>query len=332
MSKTKIKTILMAIAILLVFALLGGFIAQLVLRNKDDVSDNGDGSIIVSDGGETVTEIEGSGVTLTSKKIARSAYAASGISETADNAYTLTASITPENATDKTVDWAVAFVNPSSTWASGKTITDYATITPASDGALTATLVCLQAFGEQIKVTVTSRSNVSATASCTLDYVKRINDIDLYFLGGDANADNCVNDTSEVTLTSLDNTFVTGFKIDFYFGVGTVCDEMSDICLSFPGGTGYDVYWTKESDTEYSYTETITWFDLCDSIGYSTKDALYEKLKTAYDNNEAYSFTLEGKGATIGSWSFTGFGLLINPEGLYTYATGVTLSNTSIKF
>ena len=39
---------------------------------------------------------------------------------------------------------------------------------------MTANVECLQAFGEQIKVTVTSRSDESKTASCTVDYAQRL--------------------------------------------------------------------------------------------------------------------------------------------------------------
>ena len=88
--------------------------------------------------------------------------------------YVLTATITPENADNKAVDWTVAFVNPASEWATGKTVTDYVTVTPESDGALKATVKCLKAFGEQIKVTVTSRDNAEASASCLIDYKQKL--------------------------------------------------------------------------------------------------------------------------------------------------------------
>ena len=94
---------------------------------------------------------------------------------------TLTATVKPDSAADKTVDWSVAFVNPSSEWATGKTVTDYVTVTPSSDGSTTATVKCLQPFGEQIKVTVTSRTNANATASCTVDFSARLGG---YTLGG----------------------------------------------------------------------------------------------------------------------------------------------------
>ncbi len=121
-------------------------------------------------GGAVVGESTGNGVKLMTAKIAKEDYAANGISPLAETAYTLTATITPSNATIQDVDWSVSFVNNSSAWATGKTVTDYVTVTPTEDGALTANVECLQAFGEQIKVTVTSREISSVKADCTVDY------------------------------------------------------------------------------------------------------------------------------------------------------------------
>ena len=99
----------------------------------------------------------------------------------AESAYTLTATITPDDASNKAVDWSVAFVNPSSAWATGKTVTDYVTVTPTSDGALTANVECKQAFGEQIVVTVVSRDNAEATATCTVDYAAKVVSLQMDF-------------------------------------------------------------------------------------------------------------------------------------------------------
>lgn len=89
----------------------------------------------------------------------------------------LKATVEPENAYDKTLDWTVEFKSPSSAWATGKNVTDYVTITPTSDGADTATLECLQAFGEQILLKVTSRQQTTVSATCILDYVRRVTEI-----------------------------------------------------------------------------------------------------------------------------------------------------------
>lgn len=88
----------------------------------------------------------------------------------------LTATITPADATNKKVDWSIAFKSASSTWAKGKTVTDYVTITPTSDGALTATVTCKKAFGEQIIITVKSREVSEVSATATVDYEKKLLD------------------------------------------------------------------------------------------------------------------------------------------------------------
>ena len=89
-------------------------------------------------GGAVIGESIGDGIKLMSEKIEPKAYAENGVSAQADTAYTLTATIMPDNATNKAVDWTVSFVNPASAWASGKSVSDYVTVTPTSDGAWTA--------------------------------------------------------------------------------------------------------------------------------------------------------------------------------------------------
>ena len=86
----------------------------------------------------------------------------------------LIATITPNNAANKKVDWSAAFKNPESEWASGKTLSEYIGVTPAADGSLMASVTCYQAFGEQVILTVTSRENAEATASCTIDYKQQL--------------------------------------------------------------------------------------------------------------------------------------------------------------
>ena len=127
-----------------------------------------------STGGMQIGEIDGNGISLMSAKIATADYADYGISELAESAVSITATITPAEADDKTVDWSIKWKNASSSWATGKTVTDYVTITPTSDGALTANAECKQAFGEQIVITCTSRMNSKATAEVTVDYVKKL--------------------------------------------------------------------------------------------------------------------------------------------------------------
>lgn len=131
-------------------------------------------------GGMVIGESTESGIKLLSEKIATTDYAAYGVSALAETAYTLTATVIPSNAPNKAVDWSVSFVNGSSAWATGKTAADYVTVTPESDGALTATAECLQDFGEQIKITVVSRENEYAKAECIVDYTKKMTGLRFY--------------------------------------------------------------------------------------------------------------------------------------------------------
>ena len=108
------------------------------------------------------------------------------------NSVRLTASITPAETTEsKKVDWSMAWKNPSSAWASNKAVADYVRVTPTASGALTADVVCQEAFGEPVIITVTSQANPSASASCQVDYAQKVTSASLRFgnvqinLGGD---------------------------------------------------------------------------------------------------------------------------------------------------
>lgn len=87
---------------------------------------------------------------------------------------TLQATVLPDNAANKKVDWSVSFKNPSATWAQNKEATDYINVTPSSDGSTLATVTCQLDFGAQILITVTSRDNTDAKATCTVDYARKL--------------------------------------------------------------------------------------------------------------------------------------------------------------
>lgn len=140
-------------------------------EKKADFKNTTGGAIL-----ETGTE---NGMKIIKTKLTSSEYESYGVSSSAETAYTLTATVTPEDTADKAVDWSVGFVDPTSTWAVGKRATDYVTITPETDGGLTATASCTGAFAAQIEIRVTLRSNVAATANCLVDYVKKVNKVTL---------------------------------------------------------------------------------------------------------------------------------------------------------
>ena len=110
---------------------------------------------------------------------------------------TIMATVSPDNSADNTgLDWSMAFKNPSSAWATGKTLADYMTLTPSGTdaaGSKTVSVKCLKPFGEQIVITATSQDNPAVSASCTADFAQRIESATLKFgdlnvnLGGDTN-------------------------------------------------------------------------------------------------------------------------------------------------
>lgn len=178
--KETVKTIVMIVAILLAVCLMVGLIAQGVALSRLKSEGAEQQAAVIDDKGNMMV----SGTTYAMPARMVFATTAAEVSN-ASEGITLTATISPETADNKAVDWGVAFANQSSSWAKGKNVTDYVTVMPSSDGALTATVNCLKAFGEQIIITVTSRANPRATAECTLDYARRILDTALYSEGRD---------------------------------------------------------------------------------------------------------------------------------------------------
>ena len=189
----KFSWIITVIAMVLVAILSIGLLCALFIQPKEDEpeAEPKDGAVI--------SETAEHGVSLMSAKIAPAAYAANGVSALADTAYTLTASVEPNYAGEKTFDWSIKFEDGSSSWANGKSVTDYVTVTPASDGADTATVECRQAFGERILVTCTSRDYTGLSATCTVDYAQRITGMDV-MLEGSRTGDVAIPEGEEVSI------------------------------------------------------------------------------------------------------------------------------------
>lgn len=143
--------------------------------SKPDDKTPDDGNIVTgADGGAVISEIENNGLMLLSAELPRSAYAANGVSEQAEKAFTLTVTVTPAEADDKSIDWSSHWVDTTGAWVIGKQTSDYITITPKSDGATEAIVSCKEAFGQTIIIEAKSRANPRATASATCDYRKKL--------------------------------------------------------------------------------------------------------------------------------------------------------------
>ncbi len=124
---------------------------------------------------------------------------ATAMSSTEVEGITIKANVLPEYARNKAVDWHISFVNANSAWATGKNVSDYITLSPVSDGSLECVVTCLAPFGEQIKITVTSRDNPEASSSITVDYLQTVTGIQIKI--------------GDIVLTPGDN-YIEGFVIE----------------------------------------------------------------------------------------------------------------------
>ena len=144
-------------------------------KNQIEVTDNG---------GAVVNNAAENGIRLMSEKLSPVLYAANGVSETAESAYTITATVLPEDASNKNLTWELSFKNDSSSWANGKNVTDYVTVTSSGDTNNVVVLSCDEAFGEQILLKATSVADNTKSATVTIDYVKRLLSVDMALSDG----------------------------------------------------------------------------------------------------------------------------------------------------
>ena len=279
--------IVTVIALALVAILSIGLLCALFIQPRDN-----DEEAVPKDGA-IISETAENGISLMSAKIMPVAYAESGVSALADTAYTLTATVEPDYSGEKEFDWEVSFQNASSSWANGKTVTNYVTVTPTSDGANTATVECKQAFGEKIIVTCTSRDYAGLSATCTVDYAQRITGMDVT-LEGSRTGNRDIPEGEEVT-------------INFTYYGGTSSYNVYTVRAT---ATYSDVYTLAESATckvsfltSAGVNDDHTYFngnEMTGSYGYYSRtynDAVTNAIgKTfSFDNHmfEAYNFRRE---------------------------------------
>ena len=101
---------------------------------------------------------------------------------------TLTATVKPDDAPDKRVDWYVEWGATAS--RASQDVNAYLTVTPNSDGSNVAIVTCLQSFeGDGIIITVRTRVG-NYSASCFVTYVGRPSSMTLNTSGYSTSTDN----------------------------------------------------------------------------------------------------------------------------------------------
>ena len=164
---------------------------------------------------------------------------------------TLTATVYPSDARNKVVDWTLEWLDTEKQ----DTLSDYLTLTPASDGANTATLTCLQALEGEALVTVTTREG-GYIDTCRVVFV---GDPTSLTVSCDANE---LGVRNSYTLDDLKSATVNGqpFNLSAYprnpFGAPQVITFAEYCYFQYENGNGnYALY-------IYVYNPTLTEFSL----------------------------------------------------------------------
>lgn len=193
-----------------------------------------------------------------------------------ESSVTVTATVYPADA-NQNVDWRVEFMNASSTWATGKSVTDYVSVTTETAGSTTATVTCKRPFAEQIKLVCTSQENAEISDYRTVDFVQAVKSVSLTFgddlpinfggetavswelnengigMGGDANVQ--IEMYEDYTLS--DNTYAWDIDLispQYYYDGTDDADMFADGYLVFENGPGLYSYTDHVEDLEVVVT------------------------------------------------------------------------------
>jgi len=180
----------------------------------------------------------------------------------------LTATVTPLEATNKKVDWTVAW--GSAPTNGDKPVTDYVTVTPDSDGSNVATVTCKKAFGDdKIVVTVTTRDG-GFTALCTVSYAGLPTIITITPTGATSTTDSSWD--KSVAEVQSGSTYLFNIDLNNEFGmVGSAFNPDYTVSAVAYGGIDtlqkvYNSSGELTSTNNVSYNLTIA--DLFESDGY----------------------------------------------------------------
>ena len=231
----KSDTVKWIVAFSLIFVLFVGVFANLFLVLRDNSENPAPEQDIESSVPEDNGVINEDGTEMVSGQVyamAKSMTFSSPtlLSTTASSGITLQCSVYPITASNKAVDWSVAWVNPSSSWASGKTASSYLSVTPSSSGSTTATVVCNAAFGEPINIIVTSRDNPDITATCVVDYQKRMTGYSATVFGKTANV--TAGGTTSIDVSSSSTVTLGSLPLSATYGTGTVAGSSATLGCS----------------------------------------------------------------------------------------------------
>lgn len=197
------------VAMFLVAGLAAGYVGLSLSKDSWNPADwvtNADEQTEVLYEGDMVVTNSGNNakISVASAQIKAADYATYGVSEQSVTAYTIEAELQPAAAL-QSITHNVRFANPSSSWASGKNISDY--IKTTQDG-MQILVECLQPFGEQVVVDLTCAYDDSITTSVEFDFIAALESAEI---SGATSANGyCIKACSETV------------NYDLTYGVGTI--------------------------------------------------------------------------------------------------------------
>lgn len=302
-------------------------------------------------GGAIISESSNKGIKLARAMLTSAEYDEYGVSPLAETAYTLTATVDTDDVVLSQLEWSIGFVNPSSSWASGKTVSSYVTMSVSSD-TYSATLSCAKAFGEQIKVTVKSKWFSEVKAECTVDYVKRVTGVTTEVVTSSTTAKgryfmnlsqpNVINATPTYGVGTVQGVFTAGnsitisvanSKIKTYManyiadlGVSSQFSLKDNFTVGLSEKLGLDHFITYPQN---NYAYTAQYKLICNEV----YDLLFGTSTTSGDFRFTIPYTyVYGSFSQNGTSTATAIQFYSNGITKYTVANTVTVSQNNLAF
>ena len=279
-------------------------------------------------GGFDVSGSQESGISLLTATIAETDYETYGVSAEAESAITVTASYTPEYVTNPELDWEVGFwLEDITEWATGKTVTDYVTVTPTENGATTAVVECFKPFASRICVWVGCRQDRRINAYMLLDYQTKLTNVSMEAYYEDEDTGELIDSDGDIILFELENPVN---RYSFYdneeFFLSLPCFEFS------PSWYEHELVYLKY------WIETVGTLDGFDQYGFTyefvfagaVSELFFEKLGYEYNWNFRSGAFSSGTIARLLVCSFEDEQQLILETGYYT--NGQELDSSELEY
>jgi hypothetical protein len=280
----------------------GGFFNNLIQEDTPETETEN------QEGGAVVTPDSSSKYRIASTPIAVEDYDEYGISPLAESAYTLKVTTDPSDAVD-TFSWSSS--NNSAI-----------TLSPSSNGK-SCTVTCNSAFDSQIIITATSNDNSDISATCSVDYVKRVQSV------------NITVDTGSIRFsTSTSTTYTHNVSATPVFSAGTITPDF--VVSSYSLASNLGTIMLESSKTRISTNGVFTTSTPYDFfvLGKAVNSAYNNNFKNAITNTTSdgtlsvtYTSSYNGTSYSSGTAS-TGVAF----EVIGVSATGVSISDGSLVF